>query len=74
MLSRSVPSASNKTFLFMALEAYIPSASKANCVISSGLFFPHREDNLHFHRSISTIPIRCNRHNSGCHIITICSM
>jgi hypothetical protein len=73
MPSRSVPSVSKEISLFTALEAYIPFVSKANFVISSDPFSRLQEHSLHFHRSISTILTRCNRHNSGCLIITICS-
>ena len=70
----SVPLASSRTCLFMALKAYIHSVFKANSVISLGPFFRHLEISQHSHRSTSMTQTQCNRHNSGCHIITICSM
>jgi len=74
MPSHSVPLASSRTCLFMALKAYIHSVFKANSVISLGPFFRHLEISQHSHRSTSMTQTQCNRHNSGCHIIMICSM
>ena len=63
MPSHLVHSALKETSLFTVLKAYILFVSKDNCIISSDLYFHYREDNLHFHRSISTIQILWNKHD-----------
>ena len=67
----SVPLASNRICLFMALKAYIHSVFKANSVISLGHSFHCLEISQHSHRSTSMTQTQCNRHNSGFHIIMI---
>ena len=52
-----------ETCLFMVLKVYILFVSKDNCIISSDLYFHYQGNNLHFHRSISTIRILWNKHN-----------
>ena len=70
----SVPLVSNRTCLFMALRAYMRSAFRANCAISLDPSFHCLGISQHSHRSTSMTQTRCNRHNTGCHIIMICSM
>ncbi len=71
MPSHLVHSALKETSLFTVLKAYILFVSKDNCIISSDLYFHYWEDNLHFHRSISTIQILWNKHNIAYLTITI---
>ena len=68
----SVPLVSKGICLFMVLKAYIPFVSKDNSVISSDLYIHCQGDNLHFHRSTSTIQIPWNKHNIAYLTIMIC--